>query len=631
MNLRAWSKDRELVVASFFFWNSGTKLQKSQEGLLRSLLFEILRLCPKLIAGVHKAIIDEDDEIPPDTLPSSNSSLSPQPVSISWRLADLLKAFEYLRGQEMTAKFCFFIDGLDEYKEEDIHDPRDLIRVLRGLAQSSNIKLCLSSRSWTVFKDAFGSSARTTLKLEDLTRKDIRRYVTDNFNAHEQFSTLSLLDPAYADLIEEVVRKAQGVFLWVFLVVRDLLDGLTYNDTIKTMRRRLDRFPDDLEAYFRHIFDSIHQVYRVQTARTFQIAMSRDEPLPLITYSFVDDVEEDPDLTYSTAAKLSAHQIEAKLAAMRRRLEGRSKGLLEVAVYKHSSNVFQTVVEFLHRTVRDFLLHTPDIQDKMMESLENKYQTWVLLCRASSVMMKTWRGDAFVTCAHHLCYYARLAITDSGSGDIVDDIFLQVFPALSAEASTASEVEGSYRRAGLVDMCLASKYGLVNYVQKHLPARVQLIEQESHDNSERKRASRLGRILRDALLGDGRYFKLSPELVEYLVSIGASPNRACRLHDRDDPDTIFYRFLLRLDERQISPKDPAVLNIVKTLVAYGADLDAKSSGRHAPRTLWGQSREKADNVLARNLICKHFTIDESNYIFSHATKGVAEPLEGGKT
>lgn len=50
--LQTWSGDYPLIVASFFFWRSGTELQKSQEGLLRSLLFEVLRKCPSIISKV---------------------------------------------------------------------------------------------------------------------------------------------------------------------------------------------------------------------------------------------------------------------------------------------------------------------------------------------------------------------------------------------------------------------------------------------------------------------------------------------------------------------------------------------------------------------------------------------------
>lgn len=40
--LRKWAGKSKLVVASFFFWLSGTRMQKSQDGLLQSSLHEIL-------------------------------------------------------------------------------------------------------------------------------------------------------------------------------------------------------------------------------------------------------------------------------------------------------------------------------------------------------------------------------------------------------------------------------------------------------------------------------------------------------------------------------------------------------------------------------------------------------------
>ena len=46
--LSNWSTDRELLKVCFF-WNSGTRMQMSYEGLLRSLLYQILNRVPQLI------------------------------------------------------------------------------------------------------------------------------------------------------------------------------------------------------------------------------------------------------------------------------------------------------------------------------------------------------------------------------------------------------------------------------------------------------------------------------------------------------------------------------------------------------------------------------------------------------
>jgi hypothetical protein len=48
-HLAVWKGDLDLYITQFFFWSSGTSLQKSQVGLLRSLLYDILSKVPHLI------------------------------------------------------------------------------------------------------------------------------------------------------------------------------------------------------------------------------------------------------------------------------------------------------------------------------------------------------------------------------------------------------------------------------------------------------------------------------------------------------------------------------------------------------------------------------------------------------
>ena len=61
--LQQWSCSSELVVASFFFWYAGTPLQKSQIGLLRALLLDVLNrrpdLVPVLFPDLYRSIISK--------------------------------------------------------------------------------------------------------------------------------------------------------------------------------------------------------------------------------------------------------------------------------------------------------------------------------------------------------------------------------------------------------------------------------------------------------------------------------------------------------------------------------------------------------------------------------------------
>jgi hypothetical protein len=47
--LAEWAAPQKCVIGSHFFWNIGSRLQKSQEGLLRTILFQVWDQCPELI------------------------------------------------------------------------------------------------------------------------------------------------------------------------------------------------------------------------------------------------------------------------------------------------------------------------------------------------------------------------------------------------------------------------------------------------------------------------------------------------------------------------------------------------------------------------------------------------------
>lgn len=61
--LQQWAGTDELVTASYLFWAAGTPLQKNQEGLLRALLYPILKrrrdLIPRLFPRRYEAIMNK--------------------------------------------------------------------------------------------------------------------------------------------------------------------------------------------------------------------------------------------------------------------------------------------------------------------------------------------------------------------------------------------------------------------------------------------------------------------------------------------------------------------------------------------------------------------------------------------
>jgi len=332
--LSRWAHPLPVVVASHYFWSSGTEMQRSLQGLLQTLLYDIFRHCPDLIrvACPSRWEAEQQENQPP------------------WTLPQLRTALAALSAQSKIAcKFCFFVDGLDEFDGEHI----DFCETLTAMTDSPNIKLCVSSRPWNVFEDGFGRDMERKLYIHELTRTDILRYARDRLHQHPRWHILGLQTARANLLIESIADKAQGVFLWVTIVTRLLREGLTNDDTPADLRRRLESFPSDLEPFFKQIVESVPEFYRSKMAETLWMAMSAHEPLDAMIYSFHDDegydygAVDDEFALQPLGWECSAEEIQNRREQVARRLNGRCRGLLEPNLTGQ--------IDFLHRTVADFL------------------------------------------------------------------------------------------------------------------------------------------------------------------------------------------------------------------------------------------------------------------------------------
>jgi hypothetical protein len=360
--LQEWSGGARLVKASHYFWISGTPIQKSLSGLLQSLLFDILNACPELVPILC-----------PDRWKSTSGTTT-------WSNAELRQAFTVLKGLDYTSsRFYFHVDGLDEYHG----DHWDVISILQDLAAAPNVKLCLSSRPWNCFQDAFGQPGAHLLRLHELTRQDIELYAREGLLRHMQSDTYS--SPKLLNkLVADIGLRAEGVFLWVFLVVRSLRDGIVNCDPISLLQERLQALPTDLEDFFDHILRSVDAIYQERMACTFLAAVKAVQPLCMIHYSFLK--EESP--TYGLEipfVKLNNEDVRKRTLETQRRLNGRYKGLLEPTA---ATNILPlTEVVFLHRTLRDFL-GTAHMQNILHARVSPTFNVHSTICRSHLAVVK---------------------------------------------------------------------------------------------------------------------------------------------------------------------------------------------------------------------------------------------------
>jgi hypothetical protein len=284
--LRQSASTHKLIVAKHFFWNSGTKMQQSPLGLMQSLLHQILQHCPSLI---------------PFASPQRWEALSCDVRVNAWTRKEFTTAVANIMiDRGLDAHFCFFIDGLDEYTDGTAGDHYQLVQDLHFLNQSARVNLCVSSRAWTVFEDQYGKSDKLKIVMQDQTAEDMYNYVNGMLAEDARFLRLAKVEPEAHNVTCELVGRADGVFIWVLLVVKSLLRGLTDRDDSTELLRRLNEMPPDLDTYFRKTFDNIETVYRPEAMRALQFLAEADHFPLMFIYCISKEVL---DSRYGLSAK----------------------------------------------------------------------------------------------------------------------------------------------------------------------------------------------------------------------------------------------------------------------------------------------------------------------------------------
>lgn len=370
--LSRWAYPKRPVLASHYFWSAGTPMQKSQQGLLQTLLYEILRQLPDIIGSVCV-----------ERWPKTIEQLSYEP----WQTSEMQRVLQRVADlQDVPVKFCFFVDGLDEFGGDHV----DFCQSLRELAHSPNVKLCVSSRAWNVFEDSFGSGGTDKkLCIHELTHNDIRSYSELRLKTHPRWKDLKREAQNASWLLEEITSRAAGVFLWVFLVTRELRSGLSEYDSFSDMQRRLKCIPVDLEAFFKRILESVEDFYIPKMATTLQISLAAAEPIDVAVYSLHELVGDNQDYAFKISLQTVAESgVLPSCEQTRRRLKARCRGLVEV-------NCHSNRVEFLHRSVMDYL-RTAKMSLFLTDKAPRGFDARFSLARALTAYIKTTKFPVMV-------------------------------------------------------------------------------------------------------------------------------------------------------------------------------------------------------------------------------------------
>jgi hypothetical protein len=261
------SRERGQICIGFFFHDRGSHLQKSFEGLLHSILYQILRSERRLAKEIIPLYLQRKE-----------------PEKTPWLLLDLIQAFSRILEQDnVPVDIYLFLDALDEFNGP----PETIARFIHSIIarpdkHGAEVKICFSSRPWNTFVDIF--SQCRGFKIHEKTRQDIQKYITGRIADNPSTAVLLTSEnmqvrEAVAKLASEIIGKAEGVFLWLKLVMDSLLQAHKDGASLAELAEKLSVFPKDLEDLYKNIIQRIPQEYRQESYYMLEIVLRSDEQL----------------------------------------------------------------------------------------------------------------------------------------------------------------------------------------------------------------------------------------------------------------------------------------------------------------------------------------------------------------
>ncbi|SPJ79437.1 uncharacterized protein FTOL_07828 [Fusarium torulosum] len=138
--------------------------------------------------------------------------------------------------------------------------------------------------------------------------------------AFREWQSLSLSE--IQALLESLFIKESGVFLWVYLVVRDLASALSQGKSLSELRSIVDSLPTDIMELYNKMYDSLDPGDAMNSSVYLTLQMASLSELEARTLWFIEEN------VWIPQADFMAH--DAAVSILKRRLDSSTRGMLEL-------------------------------------------------------------------------------------------------------------------------------------------------------------------------------------------------------------------------------------------------------------------------------------------------------------
>ncbi|CAH0044839.1 unnamed protein product [Clonostachys solani] len=310
----------DMAVISFFFNANGGPLEKTTEGMYRSLLYQTLQKFPDLRTSFNAL---------------GSQRTSPANLTIE-TLQDIFGRIVQKLGHR---RLICYIDALDECDEDDIRSMIEHFDQLGKLASQASkmIHICCSSRHYPYITIQDGQK----LILEDQPghTDDLKRYVKRELAVESK------------EVIAQILDKSHGVFTWVVVVI-GILNKAYEHGNILTVKRRLQELPSDLNQLFKYIIlRDRHDMDRFLLCIQWILFSARPLRYEEFYFAVVSGLNPSESLAEWDQDAITFGHISRFLLSS-------SRGLAEI-----SNSKTNPTVRFIHESLREYLIKENGIRD----------------------------------------------------------------------------------------------------------------------------------------------------------------------------------------------------------------------------------------------------------------------------
>ena len=314
------SQTPKVAAISFFFNARGHEIEKSTLAMYRSLILQLFDHFPKLRSTM--------DALPPPNLSGAGEFQG------EWHLETLRNIFQSALKDLGGRRLVCFVDALDECDEDEV---RGMVSDFETICQDAidtdtNLRICFSSRPYPhihIYK-----CLELILERQEGHEQDLTTYLE---------SVLKIGKSQRSEIIKrEILQKANGVFLWLVLVVQ-ILQKEYDRGRVHALQRRLKEIPPGLDEFFKDILtrdrrDTEHLVFCLQWVLFSKRPLKREE----LYFAILSGTEPEELRPWN--------KVDITTTDMDRFILDCSKGLVEPTRAKSPT------LQFIHESVRDYLL-----------------------------------------------------------------------------------------------------------------------------------------------------------------------------------------------------------------------------------------------------------------------------------